>query len=131
MADVVDGRRRGGGSSTAAAAAAAAAEASLAASGYSTGGDAAETPASIGELAALPWTCVHEHDDEVLGGGMVLLGINVIGFTREQSPAGNRLKTLLNASTKLRLGGTVADRAGADSLGALALLNLRKYRQAA
>lgn len=59
------------------------------------------------------------------------LGITVVGYTRGQTPASNRLKILLNSSARLPLNAAKADRAEVDGLLGLAFLGSRRYRQAA
>lgn len=59
------------------------------------------------------------------------LGVTVVGYTRGQTPAANRLKILLNSSARLPVDSARADRAEVDGLLGLAFLGSRRYRQAA
>lgn len=59
------------------------------------------------------------------------LGIVVIGYTRGQTPAFNRLRILLTASARLPLDAAKVDRAEITGLLGLAFLGSRRYRQAA
>lgn len=59
------------------------------------------------------------------------LGIVVVGYIRGQTPGANRIKVLLNSSTRMGLQFSKADRAEVDGLLGLAFLGSRRYLQAA
>lgn len=70
-------------------------------------------------------------DDESDSDDYRTLGIVVVGYVRGQTPAPNRIKILLNSSSKLGLHVAKNDRAEVDGLLGLAFLANRRYRQAA
>jgi hypothetical protein len=71
------------------------------------------------------------NDDEQASGGMRVLAVSIIGYTRGQTPPSKALKGLLNVSAKLASVGTLADRAEIDGILGLTFLCNRRYRQAA